>query len=148
MERYILYVDGGGTATSPCYFSYSGFSETGTKKLTKLNQVQLNKFWLSNLSLNLLPPNCSLRTEEGLMSNNIAEYCACYFGLLRFQEIFGGKEVTIFQDSQLVVNQVNGVWSCEKKHLVPWQKAVQNLRHNRVFLQWVKREVIVNVLGH
>ena len=55
------------------------------------------------------------------MTNNIAEYCALGFALKELAEDVDKnkvKKLTILGDSQLVINQLNKEWKCNKEHLV------------------------------
>lgn len=57
-------------------------------------------------------------------TNNIAEYTALLTGILKALEL-GWKEASIEGDSKLVINQINGTWHINKKHL-------ENLRNQVV----------------
>ena len=134
-----LFVDGGGTPTVPTYFSYKCLDDS---------KIEMNRFYLTNLCSDLLPDNCSIYDHRRLSTNNIAEYAACWYGLSRFKEYYDGRQVTIFQDSQLVVNQVKGEWDCKQEHLQPWLKAIRNIWWDKVEIQWVPRQEVVAILGH
>ena len=80
-------------------------------------------------------------------TNNVAEYA----GLLRGVDIAGrhlasGEAVRIFGDSQLVVRQIEGLYSVNAAHLKPLHaigtKAIAGLRAlgHQVELKWVPRE--------
>jgi len=148
-----LYVDGGGTPTAPCYFSYfcpQSVTKLSTKpgKTMKWTAVKMERFPFSNLSPELLPEGCSLVDGKGDGTNNIAEYAALYYGLERFKEQLGTEEVTVYSDSQLVVNQVLAKSKCEAEHLLPWRNAVLGLWWVGIELKWVEREKIEAILGH
>ena len=150
---YELFVDGGGTPTSPCYFSYL-CPQSKTKLPTKKGKsmswtaVKMERFPFSNLSPELLPEGCSLVDGKGDGTNNIAEYAALYYGLGRFKEQLGTEEVTVYSDSKLVVNQVLAKSKCEAEHLLPWRNAVLGLWWVGIELKWVEREKIEAILGH
>ena len=148
-----LFVDGGGTPTAPCYFSYlcpQSVIEVSTKwrKVMKWTSVTMERFPFSNLSAELLPEGCGLVDGKGDNTNNIAEYAALYYGLQRFKNRLGVEEVTVYSDSQLVVNQVLGKFKCDAEHLLPWRNAVLGLWWKGIELVWVNREKIEEVLGH
>jgi hypothetical protein len=158
---YTLYVDGGGTATVPTYFSYL-CPETkerywAGKTYVEFNPVSMNRFYLSKLAPELLPYGCSVVNGNGQSSNNIGEYAALYYSLERFISVIGCQPVTIFQDSELIVNQVNTrvdlfnvfkPYECKAEHLIPWLNAIERLWYVGINLKWIPREEIVKVLGH
>jgi hypothetical protein len=145
---FTLYVDGGGTTEVPCYFSYKCLETEQQYKGSSYNPIQMERFYLVNLSYELLPKGCSIFNADGKMTNNIAEICALTFGLLRFKRDYDYHPVTIFHDSQLIVNFVKGNWQCKAEHLLPWIKAVQALWWPKIDYRWVPRKEIVKVLGH
>ena len=59
-------------------------------------------------------------------TNNVAEYRAAIEGLRKAKEL-GGTSITLYTDSELVANQVNGIYRVDKKHLVPWYTELMNL---------------------
>lgn len=157
-NSHVMYVDGGGVETNdlhiPTYFSYKCFYH---------DQVvfEMNRFLTSNLAPGLLPPNCTLKTSEGRDSNNIAEYCALYYGLKRYVERVGlSFPLIVYQDSQVIIRTVlsalgrpeNGVvYQCHTLHLMPWLQAIVTIARvmdDDLTLQWVPRETIVGVLDH
>lgn len=83
----------------------------------------------------------------GEATNNVAEYAALGNGL---KLVIGlgltGQYVECVGDSQLVVNHVNGVWSCREPRLVACLNRVKQLiaeleaQGNRVGVLWVPRE--------
>jgi hypothetical protein len=148
--EFLLYVDGGGTPTSPCYFSYKAFMAKDSKRrmLKQLKDASVSRFWLTNIPYERIPEGCSFYNNHKQMTNNVAEYAALYYGLDQFYRLYGNVMLTVFQDSQLVVNQVNGIFTCNSEHLSHWLKAVNNLKLSLTKLEWVPRDFMVNVLGH
>ena len=110
--------------------------------------VTMERFPFSNLSAELLPEGCSLVDGKGDNTNNIAEYAALYYGLKRFKDQLGSEAVTVYSDSQLVVNQVLGKFKCEATHLLPWRNAILSMWWVGIELEWVERDKIEAVLGH
>ncbi len=53
------------------------------------------------------------------MTNNVAEYSAVLEAFRFASESFYSKQVQFYTDSQLVVKQVNGEWSCNSPNLLP-----------------------------
>jgi len=52
----------------------------------------------------------------GRATNNVAEYQAL-IGCLEFVETLNVKRLTVYSDSQLLVNQINGSYRIKKSHL-------------------------------
>jgi ribonuclease H / adenosylcobalamin/alpha-ribazole phosphatase len=65
---------------------------------------------------------------EGLgeTTNNVAEYTAAIRGLERAAEL-GATEVMLRTDSQLLVNQLTGVYRVKTPHLQPLHRKVRSL---------------------
>jgi len=77
---------------------------------------------------------------------NVGEYRAVLLALeeANYQHLV---KATILTDSLLVVNQVNGVWRCKKKHLLPYRDKVRDILLHMSFvparkysLNWIPRE--------
>ena len=66
-----------------------------------------------------IPPYSFVLTQ--LCSNNIAEYQAHILGLQMAMEI-GIKDLDVYGDSQLVINQLLDEWEVKKENLVPFHK--------------------------
>lgn len=69
----------------------------------------------------------------GQATNNEAEYQAVIFGLQKLKALLGKEKirqhaVEIRTDSQLLVNQLNGVYKIEEERLFPLVIAIGNLR--------------------
>lgn len=76
------------------------------------------------------------------LTNNIAEYRALRGALRWLIEHPGNEPVEIRMDSQLVVNQMNGTWACNKQHLATLRDECQSLmlKVPSAKLLWVPRE--------
>lgn len=150
MGNYRLYVDGGGNATVRAYFSYLAYNPD--RKMVKT--VRMNRFYLDNLSKGLLPTQCSTVNNEGNETNNIAEYCALYYGLVKFKSEIGTVPVTVNQDSKIILYQVAGdpekgkLWSCNIPWLKAWRNAIWRIAWDGIEYEWVSRNIIVAELGH
>ena len=73
-------------------------------------------------------------------TNNDAEYqgliCALKRGIER-----GLSDITVYMDSMLVVQQVNGNWNINYPHLKAYNKEIKELtKHIRLVLKHVRRE--------
>lgn len=77
----------------------------------------------------------------GIATNNIAEYQAVYLGLERAQEL-GIKSVDFRMDSQLVANQMNGVYKIKHPDLAIINNRIHELttQFNKVTFSHVRRE--------
>jgi len=167
---YKLFVDGGGQTIKnrvfPTYFSCKAFLGSAEIKGVSLNRWYLKSLiphkysktrkvigeggeilYLTPDSNIIIPRRCSILDLKGKETNNISEYAALYYGLLRFVNEVGIKDIQVYTDSQLIVNQVLRIWP-SKKHLKPWCDAVQDLKWKGVILSWIPREQILEVLGH
>ena len=75
------------------------------------------------------------------VTNNVGEYAAVLLALRWVLHALPGLPTTIYTDSLLVVNQVNGVWACRKHHLLPFRERIRELLvKTGVSLAWIPRE--------
>ncbi|MBP9019577.1 MAG: ribonuclease HI family protein [Bacteroidales bacterium] len=65
----------------------------------------------------------------GIQTNNQAEYTAIIKALKKAVEYTRWK-VEVYSDSELVVNQINGVWRIKKDHLKELNKEVHEQKSN------------------
>jgi ribonuclease HI len=88
------------------------------------------------------------------LTNNEAEYLTLIEALTRLLQIVGDArpetKVSIFGDSQLVINQVNGLWKIKKPELRELRQRVIDLLHEfgGYEVKWHARANSVLVLGH
>ncbi|HSX27215.1 MAG TPA: 4a-hydroxytetrahydrobiopterin dehydratase [Patescibacteria group bacterium] len=78
----------------------------------------------------------------GITTNNQAEYQALKFGLEQAQKL-GAREVMVFMDSLLVINQLKGIFKVKNRDLWPIYVAIQERAKNfkKVTYQHVPREL-------
>jgi ribonuclease HI len=78
----------------------------------------------------------------GLATNNQAEYMGFKKGLERAQNL-GIDKVSLFSDSQLVVNQMNGIYKVKNQELAPLHRDVKELANSfeKVTFTYVPREL-------
>lgn len=78
----------------------------------------------------------------GLSTNNRAEYQALRLGLERAKEL-GTQQLSVFMDSQLVVNQVNGTYKVKNPDLAPVHQEVIALARlfKEVSFTYIPREL-------
>ncbi len=147
MTEHKLWVDGGGTPTVTCYFSYLDNSGKVYAHRVLLCEV---RYFLLDIEQERwrIYEELPIVDHRNLETNNLAEYAALYCGLLNFKEVYGCVPVTVYHDSELVVRQVNGIYECRKPHLQKWNKAVLTLKWEGVNLVHIGRKEIVKVLGH
>lgn len=62
----------------------------------------------------------------GITTNNQAEYQALKFGLEEAQKL-GAREVDVYMDSLLVINQMKGIFKIRNRDLWPIHQAIQEL---------------------
>lgn len=62
----------------------------------------------------------------GITTNNQAEYQALKYGLEEAQKL-GAREVDVYLDSLLVVNQMNGIFKVKNRDLWPIHEAIKEL---------------------
>lgn len=79
----------------------------------------------------------------GITTNNQAEYQALKFGLEAALHTFRAKEVHVYMDSLLVINQMKKIFKVKNRDLWPIHDAIQQLlpKFERVSLQHVPREL-------
>ena len=78
----------------------------------------------------------------GITTNNQAEYQAVRFGLEEALKL-GAREVSVYLDSLLVVNQMNGIFKIRNRDLWPINVDIQNLvkKFKKVTFTHVPREM-------
>lgn len=78
----------------------------------------------------------------GMATNNQAEYMGFKRGLERARDLGIGK-IHLFSDSQLVVNQMNGVYKVKNRELAPLHEEVKALADSfeRISFNYVPREL-------
>jgi len=78
----------------------------------------------------------------GLTTNNQAEYQALKFGLEAAQKL-GAREVNVYMDSLLVVNQMKGIFKVKNRDLWPIHEAIkeQTVLFKKVTYSHVPREL-------
>ncbi|MBI3624110.1 4a-hydroxytetrahydrobiopterin dehydratase [Candidatus Saccharibacteria bacterium] len=78
----------------------------------------------------------------GIATNNQAEYKALKSGLQEAYKL-GAREVSVFMDSQLVINQMKGIYRVRNKALWPIHSAIQTMvgKFDEVTFTHVPREL-------
>ena len=74
-------------------------------------------------------------------TNNELEYLALLYGLEYVNNNYTKSKVTIYSDSMLIVNQINGKWRVTTPTLVPlYNKCIKQLKSNTT-VKWIKRDL-------
>lgn len=87
-------------------------------------------------------------------TNNSAEYFALYNALKvcnKMMQKYGDIVYIIYMDSELIVNQINGIYSITKPHLLKMYKLCKLVEEElpyAVDIVWIKRIKLVEILGH
>ena len=81
-------------------------------------------------------------TYLGIATNNVAEYQAVYLALEQALEL-GANEVSLHMDSQLVANQMNGIYRVKNADLKPVHDRIRELarKFDKVTYAYVPREL-------
>lgn len=79
-------------------------------------------------------------------TNNELEYLALLYALGHIRSKYRHSEVTIYSDSQLVVNQMNGKWRVTTDALIKLNDKCKRMITNKIKIVWVPREF--NLAGH
>ena len=77
----------------------------------------------------------------GKLTNNPAEYAALIEALEAAKDLIV-RPIRIFTDSQLVANQVNGLWKVKHKEIIPLNKKARNLfsEYGDITIRHIRRE--------
>ena len=87
-----------------------------------------------------------VKTRGAGLTNNELEYLALEYALRYIENRYSKKDVIIYSDSKLVVNQINGDWRVTTETLRPlYLKCARRMNH-RIKLKWVSRDF--NLAGH
>ncbi len=83
-----------------------------------------------------------IKEGEG-MSNNVSEYTALCEALKLLISLHLDREkIIIKSDSNLLVNQMNGLWKCHEGHYVPKYNQAKELvkLFRNIHFNWIRRE--------
>jgi len=86
---------------------------------------------------------CQVVGEGKGMSNNYAEYCGLCAALKwLIANSLNNKEIIIYSDSQLLVNQMNELWQCHEGFYAPKYHEALRLKTNfsKLHFKWIPRE--------
>lgn len=80
------------------------------------------------------------------LTNNELEYLAVIYALEYSKNHYEGKELTIYSDSQLIVNHISGKYKCNPDNLKRLLERTKNKMRDEVIVKWIPREK--NLAGH
>ena len=82
-----------------------------------------------------------IKSRGGEPTNNEMEYLALLYALDYVKNRHSNENVTIYSDSKLIVNQINGDWRITTAHLQPlYNKCIKRMTDN-IKIKWVRRDV-------
>lgn len=79
-------------------------------------------------------------------TNNELEYLALLYALGYVRDKYKHRQVTIYSDSMLIVNQMNGKWRVTTPNLILLHDKCSRMITNKIKLKWVSRKF--NLAGH
>ena len=81
-----------------------------------------------------------IKTRGGDPTNNEMEYLALLYALDYINNRYKKDNVTIYSDSKLIVNQINGEWRITTTNLQPlYEKCIKRMTDN-IKIKWVGRD--------
>ena len=81
-----------------------------------------------------------IKTRGGDLTNNELEYLAVLYALDYINNRHKKDNVTIYSDSKLIVNQINGEWRITTTNLQPlYEKCIKRMT-DKIKIKWVRRD--------
>lgn len=87
-----------------------------------------------------------VKHRRGKPTNNELEYLALLYALGYVRDKYKGEKVTIFSDSQLMVNQMNGKYRVTTPTLVELHDKCSSMLTHNIKIKWISRKI--NLAGH
>lgn len=87
-----------------------------------------------------------IKQRKSNTTNNDLEYLALLYALGYVRDKYRCQEVTIYSDSQLIVNQMNGKWRVTTPTLTDLHDKCSRMITSRIKIKWVSRKF--NLAGH
>ena len=89
--------------------------------------------------------NTILHSNSIYMANNTNNWCEYHGIIFALISTYAGGikgDVTVYSDSQLVINQINGLYQVKALHLMPLHKTVTHLKDKFTNIKfiWIPRE--------
>lgn len=73
-------------------------------------------------------------------TNNELEYLALLYALGYVRDKYRCQDITIYSDSQLVVNQINGKWRVTTPNLIQLHDKCSRMKTNKIKIKWISRK--------
>lgn len=87
-----------------------------------------------------------IKTRKSTATNNELEYLALMYALGYVRDKYRGEKVTIYSDSQLMVNQMNTKWRVTTPTLVELHDKCSSMLTHNIKIKWISRKI--NLAGH
>ena len=87
-----------------------------------------------------------VKYRKGKPTNNELEYLALLYALGYVRDKYKGEKVTIYSDSQLMVNQMNGKWRVTTDNLIDLHDKCSSMMTHKIKIKWISRKI--NLAGH
>lgn len=87
-----------------------------------------------------------VKYRKGKPTNNELEYLALMYALGYVRDKYKGEKITIYSDSQLMVNQMNGKYRVTTPTLVVLHDKCVSMMTNKIKIKWISRKI--NLAGH
>jgi ribonuclease HI len=81
---------------------------------------------------------CELSEPFGETTNNVAEYRALELGLKKCKEL-NIKNLEVFMDSKLVVEQMSNRWKVKNKDLLEIHNRIKSIEFEKISFNWIPR---------
>ncbi len=81
---------------------------------------------------------CELSEPFGETTNNVAEYRALELGLKKCKEL-NIKNLEVFMDSKLVVEQLSNRWKVKNKDLLEIHNRIKSIEFEKISFHWIPR---------
>ena len=89
---------------------------------------------------------CIVKYRKGKPTNNELEYLALLYALGYVRDRFPDKNVRIYSDSKLIVNQMKHKWRVTVDSLIILHEKCMLMMNNKIKIVWVSRKF--NLAGH
>ena len=80
-----------------------------------------------------------IKKRKGATTNNDLEYLAIIYGIEYSKKYYPRDYVTVYSDSRLAVNQINGIYRVNGDNLIALHKKTMRKLTPRIEIEWVRR---------
>ena len=81
-----------------------------------------------------------IKTRGGDLTNNELEYLAVLYALDYINNRHKKDNITIYSDSKLIVNQINGEWRITTERLQPLYDKCMKRMTDKIKIKWIRRD--------